>query len=34
MPVDLEVDSSDSDNDVFIFITGTQATSRIKHPPF
>ena len=30
MPVDLEVDLSDSDNDIFIFITGIHATSRIK----
>ena len=28
--VDLEADSSDSDNDIFIFIIGIQATSRIK----
>ena len=28
--VDLEADSSDSDNNIFIFITGTQATCRIK----
>ena len=30
LPVDLEADSSDSDNDIFIFIIGIQATSRIK----
>ena len=30
LPADLEADSSDSDNDIFIFITGSQATSRIK----
>ena len=30
VPVDLEVDSSSSDNDIFIFIIGIQATSRIK----
>ena len=30
VPVDLEVDSSDSNNDIFIFITGIQASSRIK----
>ena len=29
VPVDLEVDSSDSEN-IFIFITGIRATSRIK----
>ena len=29
-PVDLEVDSSDSDNDIFIFVIGIHATSRIK----
>ena len=29
MPVDLEADSSDSDNDIFIFIIGIHATSRI-----
>ena len=28
--VDLKVDLSDSDNDIFIFIIGIQATSRIK----
>ena len=28
--VDLEADSSDSNNDIFIFIMGIQATSRIK----
>ena len=28
VPVDLEVDSNDSDNDIFIFITGIQATSK------
>ena len=30
VPVDLEVDSSDSDNDIFTFIIGLHATSRIK----
>ena len=30
VPVDLKVDSSDSDNNIFIFITGICATSRIK----
>ena len=30
VPVDLEVDLSDSDNNIFIFITGICATSRIK----
>ena len=30
MPVDLEADSRDSDNNIFIFITGIRATSRIK----
>ena len=30
VPVDLEVDSSDSDNDIFIFVIGIHATSRIK----
>ena len=30
VPVDLEVDLSDSDNDIFIFITRIHATSRIK----
>ena len=30
MPVDLKADSSDSDNNIFIFIIGTQATCRIK----
>ena len=30
MSVDLEVDSSDSDNNIFIFIIGIRATSRIK----
>ena len=30
VPVDLEVDSSDSDNDIFTFIIGIHATSRIK----
>ena len=30
MPVDPEANSSDSDNDIFIFIIGIQATSRIK----
>ena len=29
VPVDLEADSSDSDNDIFIFIIGIRATSRI-----
>ena len=28
--VDLEADSSDSDNNIFIFIIGIRATSRIK----
>jgi len=28
--VDLEADSSDSDNNIFIFIIGIHATSRIK----
>ena len=30
MPVDLEADSSDSDNNIFIFVIGIRATSRIK----
>ena len=30
VPVDLKVDSSDSDNNIFIFIIGIHATSRIK----
>ena len=30
VPVDLETDSSDSNNDIFIFSFGIQATSRIK----
>ena len=30
VPVDLEADSSDSDNNIFIFIIGIHATSRIK----
>ena len=30
VPVDLEADSSDSDNNIFIFITGICVTSRIK----
>ena len=30
MPVDLEADSSDNDNNIFIFVTGIYATSRIK----
>ena len=30
VPVDLEVDLRDSDNNIFIFITGIHATSRIK----
>ena len=30
VPVDLEVDLSDSDNNIFIFINGICATSRIK----
>ena len=30
VPVDLKVDSSDSDNNIFIFMIGTQATCRIK----
>ena len=29
VPVDLEADSSDSDNNIFIFIIGIRATSRI-----
>ena len=30
MPVDLEADSRDSDNNIFIFIIGIRVTSRIK----
>ena len=30
VPVDLKVDSSDSDNNIFIFIIRIRATSRIK----
>ena len=30
MPVDLEADSSDSDNNIFIFVIWIRATSRIK----
>ena len=30
VPVDLEVDSSDSDNNIFIFIIGIRVTRRIK----
>ena len=30
VPVDLQVDLSDSDNNIFIFIIGIRATSRIK----
>ena len=30
VPVDLKADSSDSDDDIFIFIIGIHATSRIK----
>ena len=30
VPVDLEADSSDSDNNIFIFITGICTTTRIK----
>ena len=30
VPVDLSVDSSDSDNNIFIFIIGICASSRIK----
>ena len=30
MPVDLEADSSDSDNNIFIFIIGIHATTRIN----
>ena len=30
VPVDLEVDLRDSDNNIFIFIIGIRATSRIK----
>ena len=31
VPVDLEADSRDSDNNIFIFIIGIRATSRIKN---
>ena len=31
VPVDLEVDSRDSDNNIFIFIIGIHATSGIKN---
>ena len=31
VPVDLEADLSDSDNNIFTFIIGIRATSRIKH---
>ena len=31
VPVDLEADLSDSNNGIFIFIIGIQATSRIKN---
>ena len=31
VPVDLEADSGDSNNNIFIFIIGIPATSRIKH---
>ena len=34
MPVDLEPDSSDSDNDIFIFIIRIHATRRIKPSSF
>ena len=34
VPVDLEVDSSDSHNDIFIFIIRIHATSRIKTSSF
>ena len=30
VPVDLKADSSDSDNNIFVFITGIRATTRIK----
>ena len=30
VPADLEADSRDSDNNIFIFIIGIRATSRIK----
>ena len=30
VPVDLQADSSDSDNNIFIFIIGIHVTSRIK----
>ena len=30
MPVDLKADSRDSDNNIFIFIIGIRASSRIK----
>ena len=30
VPVDLQADSSDSDNDIFIFIIGIHETSKIK----
>ena len=30
VPVDLEADLRDSNNNIFIFITGTRATRRIK----
>ena len=30
VPVDLEADSRDSDNNIFIFIIGIRVTSRIK----
>ena len=30
VPIDLKVDSRDSDNNIFIFIIGIRATSRIK----
>ena len=30
VPVDLKADSRDSNNNIFIFITGIHATSRIK----
>ena len=30
VPIDLEADLSDSDNDIFIFIIGIHATSRRK----
>ena len=34
VPADLEVDSSDSDNDIFIFVIRIHATSRIKTSSF